>query len=122
MIALYIFKNIFFFVLKFNNETRVVYHYWYTAWPDHNLPDNPNALIHLIKEVESNKSRHEEKTDAVPLGKGPILVHCSAGVGRTGCFIAISIGIKQIETENLVDIVQIVCRLRMDRYVCVYLH
>ena len=48
-------------------------------------------------------------------GNGPILVHCSAGVGRTGCFIAISIGIKQIEAENLVDIVQIVCRLRMDR-------
>jgi protein tyrosine phosphatase len=46
---------------------------------------------------------------------GPLLVHCSAGVGRTGCFLALMTGIKQIDAENLVDVVQIVCRLRKDR-------
>jgi receptor-type tyrosine-protein phosphatase R len=83
-----------------------VFHYWYTAWPDHNLPENPNALIQLIKQVESYRKFEE---------KSPILVHCSAGVGRTGCFLALAIGIKQIDTENLVDIVQIVCQLRVER-------
>lgn len=93
-------------VVQKNNETRIVFHYWYTAWPDHNLPENPNALIQLIKQVESYRKFEE---------KSPILVHCSAGVGRTGCFLALAIGIKQIDTENLVDIVQIVCQLRVER-------
>ena len=94
-----------------NNETRLIYHYWYTAWPDHNLPENPNALIQLIKQVEAIKHYEEENS----IASGPVLVHCSAGVGRTGCFLALSIGMKQIDCENLVDIVQIVCHLRKDR-------
>lgn len=99
------------FVLKNQNETRNIYHYWYTAWPDHTVPENPNALIQLIKQVESLKTYDEN------IPKGPILVHCSAGVGRSGCFLALSMGIKQIDAENLVDIVQIVCSLRRDRFV-----
>ena len=39
----------------------------------------------------------------------------SAGVGRTGCFLAISIGIKQLDSHRFVDIVKIVCQLRMER-------
>lgn len=83
-----------------------MYHYWYTAWPDHNLPENPSALIQLIKQVESYR-----KMDA----HSPILVHCSAGVGRTGCFLALAIGIRQLDVENLLDVVQIVCQLRVER-------
>lgn len=106
------------FLLKFNskkqknNEKRIIYHYWYTAWPDHNLPENPNALIQLIKQVESYRSYD---ADLNVNTKSPILVHCSAGVGRTGCFLALAIGIKQLDVENLVDIVQIVCQLRVER-------
>ena len=44
--------------------------------------------------------------------KGPIIVHCSAGVGRTGTFIAIEIGMDQIKQEGKVDIAGIVTRLR----------
>ncbi len=46
-----------------------------------------------------------------------MLVHCSAGVGRTGCFLALSIGIKQLDLENLVDVVKIVCNLRIERWI-----
>ncbi|XP_039279424.1 uncharacterized protein LOC111061699 [Nilaparvata lugens] len=46
---------------------------------------------------------------------GPVVVHCSAGIGRTGCFIAISIGINQLLGENNVDVLGIVCRMRYDR-------
>ncbi|RNA37685.1 Receptor-type tyrosine- phosphatase R [Brachionus plicatilis] len=91
-----------------NDETRTLYHYWYTAWPDHNLPDNPDALIQFIKQVENMKKIDETKNS-------PILVHCSAGVGRTGCFLAIAIGIKYIDNESLIDIVRIVCKLRKER-------
>jgi len=100
------FSNFIFEYEQKNNETRIIYHYWYTAWPDHNLPENPNALIKLIKQVESYRNFDD---------KSPILVHCSAGVGRTGCFLALAIGIKQLDLENLVDIVQIVCQLRVER-------
>lgn len=87
----------------------MIYHYWYKAWPDHTLPENPNVLLELIKLVESNRKFDDG------LVKGPVLVHCSAGVGRTGCFLALSIGIKQIELNGLVDIVKIVSNLRIER-------
>lgn len=47
----------------------------------------------------------------------PVLVHCSAGIGRTGCFIALSVGMTQLIEENNVDILGVVCQLRYDRYV-----
>lgn len=46
---------------------------------------------------------------------GPVIVHCSAGIGRTGCFIAICIGVSQLLAENNVDILSIVCKMRYDR-------
>lgn len=110
-------------VKKCQNETRVVYHYWYTAWPDHNLPEQPDSLIKLIKQVENmnkydeNSELMDEALDTRCKKGGPILVHCSAGVGRTGCFLALSVGIRQLDAESLVDVVQIVCSLRRDRLV-----
>ncbi|KAL5111542.1 Receptor-type tyrosine-protein phosphatase R [Taenia crassiceps] len=46
---------------------------------------------------------------------GPVVVHCSAGVGRTGCFIALCIGCEQLRNEGKVDVLGIVSRLRLDR-------
>ena len=47
--------------------------------------------------------------------RGPILVHCSAGVGRTGTFIAVDMAMEQAENEVKVDIAGIVTRLRQQR-------
>jgi protein tyrosine phosphatase len=44
-----------------------------------------------------------------------LLLHSSAGIGRTGCFIALNNGIKQLNREHIVDIVRIHCDLRRDR-------
>lgn len=55
-------------------------HYNFVAWPDHSVPDSPRALIELF---ETLKQDH--------FYKSPILVHCSAGVGRTGTFCVIDV-------------------------------
>lgn len=45
----------------------------------------------------------------------PIIIHCSAGIGRTGCLIAILNGIKQLTNEQKVDVLGIVCNMRLNR-------
>ena len=60
-------------------------------------------------------SLHKQSTKSWSPSKGPILVHCSAGVGRTGTFIAIDIALEQAKREGVVDIAGIVNRLRQQR-------
>lgn len=86
---------------------RQVQHLWYTAWPDHRAPESPQQLLSLALEVERLRTRCPRA--------GPVVVHCSAGIGRTGCFVASSIGIRQLREENSVDVLAIVCALRRDR-------
>ncbi|XP_062276922.1 receptor-type tyrosine-protein phosphatase eta [Scomber scombrus] len=88
-------------------ETRTVRQFHFTAWPDHGVPETTELLIsfrHLVREHMDQYSRHS-----------PTVVHCSAGVGRTGTFIAIDRLIFQIERENIVDVYGIVHDLRMHR-------
>ncbi|XP_010764284.1 receptor-type tyrosine-protein phosphatase eta-like, partial [Notothenia coriiceps] len=88
-------------------ETRSVRHFHFTAWPDHGVPQTTELLIsfrHLVREHMDQFSRHS-----------PTVVHCSAGVGRTGTFIAIDHLMFQIERENIVDVFGIVYDLRMHR-------
>ncbi|XP_061908629.1 tyrosine-protein phosphatase non-receptor type 7-like isoform X1 [Entelurus aequoreus] len=93
-------------------ERRPVRHYWFTSWPDHHVPQCTAPLLRLVEEVES----HSEALSAAVLPQlGPIIVHCSAGVGRTGCFIASSIGCRQLRQTGQVDVLETVCRLRLDR-------
>uniref|UniRef100_A0A8C7KCX3 protein-tyrosine-phosphatase n=1 Tax=Oncorhynchus kisutch TaxID=8019 RepID=A0A8C7KCX3_ONCKI len=88
-------------------QSRVVKHYWYTSWPDHKTPDSAQPLLQLMRDVE------EDRTGSP--SQGPVIVHCSAGIGRTGCFIATTIGCRQLEMEGVVDVLGIVCQLRADR-------
>ncbi|XP_025919584.1 tyrosine-protein phosphatase non-receptor type 7 isoform X2 [Apteryx rowi] len=70
-------------------------------------PESAKPLLHLVSKVE-------ETLQAVA-NPGPIIVHCSAGIGRTGCFIATRIGCQQLKDTGEVDILGIVCHLRIDR-------
>ncbi|XP_051991637.1 receptor-type tyrosine-protein phosphatase eta-like [Xyrauchen texanus] len=88
-------------------ETRSVRHFHFTAWPDHGVPETTELLInfrHLVREHMDQYSRHS-----------PTLVHCSAGVGRTGTFIAIDRLIFQIERDDVVDVYGVIHDLRMHR-------
>lgn len=96
------------FTLKYEGEERSLRQYWYTSWPDQKTPDKAPPLLELVQEVE--RAREE-----APPSSGPTIVHCSAGIGRTGCFIATSILCKQLRTEGVVDILRATCQLRLDR-------
>ncbi|XP_078477981.1 tyrosine-protein phosphatase non-receptor type 7-like [Lampetra planeri] len=100
-------------------ECRPVRHYWFTSWPDHQIPQCTAPLLKLVEEVEIyRKSLPPQSSHPITtpvLNPGPIIVHCSAGVGRTGCFIASSIGCQQLRETGQVDILETVCQLRLDR-------
>eukprot|EP00076_Gallus_gallus_P041179 XP_025006717.1 tyrosine-protein phosphatase non-receptor type 5 isoform X3 [Gallus gallus] len=89
-------------------EVRNLKHYWYTSWPDQKTPDQAPPLLQLVLEVEEAMQSAEEKN-------APVIVHCSAGIGRTGCFIATSVCCKQLKSEGIVDILRTTCQLRLDR-------
>ncbi|XP_038550322.1 receptor-type tyrosine-protein phosphatase R-like, partial [Micropterus salmoides] len=98
--------------LKCGNQTRMLQHYWYTSWPDHKTPDSAMPLLQLMTDVETDR-----RTAAA---MGPVIFYprsstCSAGIGRTGCFIATTIGCRQLQLEGVVDVLSITCRLRADR-------
>ncbi|XP_018930302.1 tyrosine-protein phosphatase non-receptor type 5-like [Cyprinus carpio] len=94
-------------ILKQGGQSRKVQHYWYTSWPDHKTPESAGPLLQLVNDVEEDRRCFTSS--------GPVIVHCSAGIGRTGCFIATTIGCRQLELEGVVDVLRIVCQLRTDR-------
>ncbi|XP_057605318.1 tyrosine-protein phosphatase non-receptor type 5 [Hippopotamus amphibius kiboko] len=94
--------------LRSGTEERGLKHYWFTSWPDQKTPDRAPPLLHLVREVEEAAQQEGPRC-------APIVVHCSAGIGRTGCFIATSICCRQLRHEGVVDILKTTCQLRQDR-------
>ncbi|XP_032749454.1 tyrosine-protein phosphatase non-receptor type 5 [Rattus rattus] len=94
--------------LRRGTEERGLKHYWFTSWPDQKTPDRAPPLLHLVREVEEAAQQEGPHCS-------PIIVHCSAGIGRTGCFIATSICCQQLRREGVVDILKTTCQLRQDR-------
>ncbi|XP_067387596.1 tyrosine-protein phosphatase non-receptor type 7 isoform X2 [Emydura macquarii macquarii] len=93
--------------IQFEGECRLVKHIFFPSWPDQEAPESAKPLLHLVSEVEQIL----QAVDSM----GPVVVHCRAGIGRTGCFIATRIGCQQLKTKGEVDILGIVCQLRIDR-------
>ncbi|KAB5559426.1 hypothetical protein PHYPO_G00028890 [Pangasianodon hypophthalmus] len=84
---------------------REVTHIQFTSWPDHGVPSDPGLLLKLRRRVNSFKN----------FFSGPIVIHCSAGVGRTGTYIGIDAMIESLEAEGRVDIYGYVVKLRRQR-------
>ncbi|CAM5120151.1 unnamed protein product [Natator depressus] len=93
--------------LQLEGECRPVKHVFFPSWPDQQAPESAKPLLHLVSEVEQILQ--------AAASMGPVVVHCSAGIGRTGCFIATRIGCQQLKAKGEVDILGIVCQLRIDR-------
>uniref|UniRef100_A0A3P8SLN4 protein-tyrosine-phosphatase n=1 Tax=Amphiprion percula TaxID=161767 RepID=A0A3P8SLN4_AMPPE len=97
------------FSVKHRNtsEERSVKHFHFTAWPDHGVPEGSEILIQFRGLVR----RHIEKEGA----RAPTVVHCSAGVGRTGTIIALDVLLQQLEKERAVGIKEFVHKMRLNR-------
>jgi len=93
------------FRVRKGEEEREVWHFWYDAWPDHGVTKNPQPVLAMLKAVRDFSDTLAE----------PWVVHCSAGVGRTGCFIAVDHGLRQFDDGQPVDVCQLITRMRQDR-------
>ncbi|KAM8727021.1 receptor-type tyrosine-protein phosphatase S isoform 1-T1 [Acanthopagrus schlegelii] len=88
-----------------NSERREVRQFQFTAWPDHGVPEYPTPFLNFLRRVKACN----------PPDAGPIIAHCSAGVGRTGCFIVIDAMLERIRHERTVDIYGHVTLMRSQR-------
>lgn len=84
---------------------RDITHIQFTVWPDHGVPEDPNLLLKLRRRVNALSN----------FFSGPIIVHCSAGVGRTGTYISIDAMLEGLEAESRVDVYGFVVQLRRQR-------
>ena len=77
------------------------------AWPDHGVPSDPGCVLNFLHDVNARQeSIAATATTGVPSSQtptnvGPILVHCSAGIGRTGTFIVIDMILDQIKRHGM---------------------
>ncbi|XP_054688702.1 receptor-type tyrosine-protein phosphatase beta isoform X3 [Grus americana] len=89
------------------DSTRLIRHFHYTVWPDHGVPETTQSLIQFVRTVRDYINRTPDT--------GPTVVHCSAGVGRTGTFIALDRILQQLDSKDTVDIYAAVHDLRLHR-------
>ncbi|CAD7674412.1 unnamed protein product [Nyctereutes procyonoides] len=92
------------------NTERTVWQYHFRTWPDHGVPSDPGGVLDFLEEVHH---KQESITDA-----GPVVVHCSAGIGRTGTFIVIDILIDIIREKGVdcdIDVPKTIQMVRSQR-------
>ncbi|XP_045079927.1 receptor-type tyrosine-protein phosphatase T-like [Coregonus clupeaformis] len=90
---------------KGHHEIREIRQFHFTSWPDHGVPCYATGLLGFVRQVKFLN----------PPNAGPIVAHCSAGAGRTGCFIAVDIMLDMAENEGVVDIFNCIRELRSQR-------
>jgi receptor-type tyrosine-protein phosphatase beta len=111
--------NISEFMVCRGDQQRVIRHFHFTTWPDFGVPNPPHTLVRFVRAFR----------ERVAPDQRPIVVHCSAGVGRSGTFICLDRILQQILVSDYVDIFGIVYAMRKERvwmvqteqqYICIH--
>ncbi|KAI6660283.1 Receptor-type tyrosine-protein phosphatase delta [Oopsacas minuta] len=103
--AHYIIREIVITRVDVPNQQKRLTQWHYTSWPDMGVPENGTSLLKFVQKVHQ----------AHPRDSGPMIVHCSAGVGRTGTFITLGCMMPMIREQSLVDVYNFVNRMRDSR-------
>ncbi|XP_064415041.1 tyrosine-protein phosphatase non-receptor type 6-like [Latimeria chalumnae] len=96
--------------LNNGDDIRTIWHYQYLSWPDHGVPSEPGGVLSFLQQVN-------RKQQSI-LDAGPIVVHCSAGIGRTGTIIVIDMLVDTIDTKGVdcdIDIQKMIQMVRSQR-------
>ena len=90
-----------------DGQSRTIRQFQFMEWPEQGVPKTGDGFIDFIGQVHKTKEQFGQD--------GPITVHCSAGVGRTGVFITLSQVLERLQYEGVVDMFQTVRNLRTQR-------
>lgn len=82
-----------------SSPRRPVTHLQYTGWMDFGVPDTPVGTLQIVSAADEAQVLYEAQADNV----GPMIVHCSAGCGRSGAFCAIDTVIHQLSSTKSLD-------------------
>ncbi|KAL3878252.1 hypothetical protein ACJMK2_030617, partial [Sinanodonta woodiana] len=88
-----------------SKKQKTVNQFHFTSWPDRGVPETPSSLVQFWKKVRHSGNSHD----------APILVHCSAGIGRTGTYIALDYSFDEGIEQGWVNIFECVNKLRGQR-------
>ncbi|XP_043972813.1 tyrosine-protein phosphatase non-receptor type 6 isoform X2 [Gambusia affinis] len=90
--------------------SRPIWHYQYLSWPDHGVPQEPGGVLSFLTQVNAKQAEYPEA--------GPMIIHCSAGIGRTGTIVVIDMILETIDSLGLdcdIDIPKYIQMVREQR-------
>ncbi|XP_070156159.1 tyrosine-protein phosphatase non-receptor type 1-like isoform X2 [Polyergus mexicanus] len=91
------------------NDSREILHFHYTTWPDFGVPQSPTAFLRFLADVR--------QSGALDQNVGPPIVHCSAGIGRSGTLCLVDTCLVLIEKNglNAVNVREVLLEMRKSR-------
>uniref|UniRef100_A0A8C9SVQ8 Tyrosine-protein phosphatase non-receptor type n=1 Tax=Scleropages formosus TaxID=113540 RepID=A0A8C9SVQ8_SCLFO len=102
-----------------SGQERTVWHLQYTDWPDLGCPEYVQGFLSYLEEIQSVRRHTNSMLDTSRSLNPPIVVHCSAGVGRTGVVILTELMVSCVEHNEKVEIPMMLARLRQQRMLMV---
>ncbi|XP_075459755.1 tyrosine-protein phosphatase non-receptor type 11-like isoform X2 [Ascaphus truei] len=106
----YILRELQMFRTDGGEPPRHIWHYQYLSWPDHGVPNEPGGVLSFLEQINTAQQCTEQS--------GPLVVHCSAGIGRTGTIIVVDILVDIINRQGLdcdIDIPKTIQMVRQQR-------